>query len=155
MESLTYEQYCLRRGYAPPFKGWPVIRRSLFESWMQPGFHRFWRVWNPPVGYLLCQIYIRLGGNRNRLISTSVVFLFSGALHDLVVIAFAQRWGPIITFSYVMFGWISLLSLKMENILHQEKWPSIYNVILNVGFIVIVFETIRRLYWHLVTLTAA
>ena len=149
---MTYEQYCLRRGYSPPFRGWPIIKRSLFESWVQPGFHRFWRVWNPPVGYLLYRIYIALGGNRNRFISTSVVFTISGALHDLVVVALVPMWGPIITCSYLIFGWLSLLSLKMEKILHQEKWPPILNVVLNLGLIISIFETLRRLFWFFVAI---
>lgn len=147
MESITYEQYCLRRGYSPPFRGWSVIRRSLFGSWTQPGFHRFWKVWNPPIGYLLFRIYILLGGNRNRFVSTSIVFAFSGALHDLVVAALVPIWGPIITCSYLIFGWLSLLSMKMEKNLHQEKWPPILNAILNVGLIVGVFKTFNHLFW--------
>jgi hypothetical protein len=150
MGSISYAQYCLRRGYQPPFKGWPVIRRSLFESWAQPGFHRFWRVWNPPVGYLLFRFYILLGGNRNRFISTSIVFAVSGALHDVVVFALVPKWGPIITSSYLVFGWLSLLSLKMENLLHQEHWSPILNAILNIGLIIGIFETLRRLFWYLV-----
>jgi hypothetical protein len=148
MGSITYAQYCLRRGYKPPFKGWPVIRRSLFQSWAQPGFHRFWRVWNPPVGYLLYKLYVLFGGNRNRIISTSIVYAISGALHDLVVITLVPIWGPIITSSYLVSGWLSLLSLKMERILHQKKWPPILNVILNFILIVGVFETMRRIYWY-------
>jgi hypothetical protein len=150
MGSISYAQYCTSRGYKPPFKGWSVIRRSLFESWVQPGFHRFWRVWNPPVGYLLFRFYILLGGNRNRLFSTSLVFALSGALHDVVVFALVPKWGPIITCSYLVFGWLSLLNLKMERLLRQDKWPPVWNAILNLGLIIGVFETLRRCYWHFV-----
>ena len=48
MGNITYAQYCARRGYTSPFRGWSVVKRSLLCSWTQPGFHRFWRVWNPP-----------------------------------------------------------------------------------------------------------
>jgi hypothetical protein len=150
--SVTYTQFCLRRGYKPPFKGWAVIRQSVFESWAQPGFHRFWRVWNPPIGYLLFRIYIAFGGNRNRFVSTSIVFAISGALHDLVVFALVPMWGPIITSSYLVFAWLSLLSFKFERTLHQKKWPTILNVILNVGLIVAVFEILRRLFWCFVAI---
>lgn len=147
MRTITYAQYCLRRGYRPPFKGWPVIKRSLFESWTQPGFYLFWRVWNPPVGYILFRLYLSLGGNKNRFISTSIVFAISGALHDLVVFAIVPKWGPIITSSYLLFAWLSLLNFKMKRILHQKKWLSIFNIILNISLIAGIFEFLRHLFW--------
>jgi hypothetical protein len=98
MRTITYAQYCIRRGYKPPFTGWPVVRRSLLHSWAQPGFHRFWRIWNPPVGYPLFRLYKALGGNR--VIAASAVFAFAGALHDVVVVALVPQWGPVITCAY-------------------------------------------------------
>lgn len=148
MGVITYAQYCARRGYKPPFKGWPVVKRSLFESWAQPGFHRFWRVWNPPVGYPLFRLYRLLGGNRNRVIATLAVFTVTGALHDLAVFALRQRWDMILTCAYFAFGCLSLLSMKLAPYVGQERWPKILNVILNAGLVVSTFEISNWLYGH-------
>jgi hypothetical protein len=149
MGAITYHQYCTRRGYKPPFKGWPVIRRSLLESWAQPGFHRFWRVWNPPIGYPLFRLYSLLGGNRNRVVATLVVFTVAGAFHDLVVVAFKPRWGPILTFAYFVFASLSLLSSRLAPFVRWETWPKFMNVIVNAGLVFGTFEAAKWLYGRL------
>jgi hypothetical protein len=145
----TYAQYCARRGYKPPFKGWPVVRRSLFESWTEPGFHRFWRVWNPPVGYPLFCLYRLLGGNRNRVFATLAVFTVTGALHDLAVVALQQRWGVVLTFAYFAFGCLSLISTKLAAFVGQERWPKILNVLVNAGLVVGILEVSMWSYWNI------
>lgn len=135
MGAFTYAQYCTRRGYAPPFKGWSVIRRSLFGSWAQPGFHRFWRVWNPPIGYPLFRLYRILGGNRHRVLATVVVFTMCGFLHDMAVLLLVRRWSLMLTAAFLAFASLTLLSLKLEPILKQARWPSILNVLLNLALV--------------------
>jgi hypothetical protein len=149
MGTTTYAQYCTRRGYKPPFRGWPVVRRSLLESWAQPGFHRFWRVWNPPIGYLLFLLYRTLGGNRNRLVATLAVFTVIGALHDLALVALVRRFSLVLTCAYFGFACLSLLSLKLAPIVRQDRWPAAVNVVVNVGLIFGTFQASRSIYWQL------
>ncbi len=149
MGNLTYAQYCARRGYTPPFRGWSVVKRSLLCSWAQPGFHRFWRVWNPPIGYPLFLLYRALGGNRNRAVATFTVFAVIGALHDLVAVALTRRWALALTLAYLVFAGLSLLSLRLAPFLRQERWPAMVNVLINGLLVVGTFEGSLRLYWHL------
>lgn len=126
------------------------MKRSLFDSWAQPGFHRFWRVWNPPVGYPLFLLYRLLGGNRNRVVATLLIFTFTGLLHDVVVIALQQRWYVALTCAYFAFGCLSIMSMKLAPLVGQRRWPMILNVLVNVGLVVGTLESSNRLYWHFV-----
>ncbi len=81
MSGLTYAQYLARRGLS----GQASTREVLLGPWSAPGFHLFWRRWNPHLGYLLFRTYVALGGGRHHALSSLVVFLLAGAAHDLVV----------------------------------------------------------------------
>jgi hypothetical protein len=147
---ISYAQYCARRGYKPPFKGLPVVKRSLVESWAQPGFHRFWRTWNPPIGYPLFRFYSSLGGNRHRIAATFCVFLANGLAHDMVVLAIAQRWSSIFIVAFTMFGFLNLLSLRLARVAKQERWPRLANIVMNATLVAgTLHVSIRfnRLWW--------
>jgi hypothetical protein len=144
MGGLTYAQYCARRGYVPPFRGWSVVKRSLLDSWAQPGFHRFWRIWNPPIGYPLFRFYRVLGGNRNRAFATFTVFTVTGVLHDLAAFVLTRQWALALTLAYVVFAGLSLLSLRLAPLLRQERWPAMVNVLMNGLLVVGTFEGSHR-----------
>ncbi len=82
------------------------------------------------------------------MIAASAVFAFAGALHDVVVVALVPQWGPVITCAYLAFAWLSLISLKFAPLLKQDRWPLFLNVVVNIGLIIGVFETSRRLFWY-------
>jgi D-alanyl-lipoteichoic acid acyltransferase DltB (MBOAT superfamily) len=109
-----------------------VLKRAAFGSLAQPGFHRFWRVYNPAIGYPLFRLYVALGGNRNRAPATLGVFLWCGFLHDVIVMILKWHWSIIFVVAYFCFALLSLLSLKLQPVIRQDKWPTLVNVMLNI-----------------------
>jgi hypothetical protein len=129
---ISYNQYLLLRGYDPSSNKFLMLKRALIDSWAEPGFHRFWRVWNPGIGHLLYRLYLFLGGNRIRIFSTILVFLICGFIHDLIVMAIFRR--PFIAFStaFMLFGIIASINRLLEPVLNQDSWLKICNVLCNV-----------------------
>ena len=85
----TFTQYLRRRGYDRQASSAHFLRRMFLECWLESGFHRFWRVWNPLYGFFLYRLYLRLrrlGGNYNRFVAAVGVFEACGfGLHDFPV----------------------------------------------------------------------
>ena len=119
-----------KRGYKYPLQIVDVMLRWWFLSFAQPGFHRFWRVWNPLLGYLLFLFYIVLGGNKRPFMAGFVVFTSCGFfLHDLLTLKEVIELDMTISFMI----WAVLCDLSRRYQLHkiQEKWPWIANVLIN------------------------
>ena len=119
-----------KRGYKYPIKIGDLLLRWWFLSFAQPGFHRFWRVWNPLLGYLLFLFYIALGGNKRPFIASFVVFTSCGfVFHDLLTLKEVIALDTTISFMI----WAVLCDLSRRYQLHkiQEKWPWIANVLIN------------------------
>ena len=131
----SYEQYLVLRGYDPSSSRWVILRRALISSWGEPGFHRFWRVWNPGIGHLLYRLYLLLGGNRVRLFATMLVFALCGLTHDIVVMWMFRRPFVAFTAAFVSCGMLAVISRALESILRQERWPRLLNVLTNVSFL--------------------
>jgi hypothetical protein len=133
--NTRYNQYLVFRGYDPSSNNLLILKRALIDSWGEPGFHRFWRVWNPGIGHLLYRLYLFLGGNRNRAFSTMLVFVICGFLHDLIVMAIFRR--PFIAFStaFTSIGIIALINRLLESVLNQNRWPKICNFFCNVTYL--------------------
>lgn len=55
-EGRKFRRYLHRRGYRAS-TGWPFFRRAFLECWAERGFHRFWRAWNPGLGFLVFRPY--------------------------------------------------------------------------------------------------
>jgi hypothetical protein len=127
-----YREYLSLRGYDPDASKWAVLRRALLESWAQPGFHRFWQVWNPGIGYLLYRLYVLLGGRRRRGLATPAVFLICGFVHDAAVMAMFRQ--PFVAFScaFLCFGLLVIASRRLEPWLRQHHWPILANISVNV-----------------------
>ena len=127
-----YREYLSLRGYNPDDSKWSVLKRALFESWAEPGFHRFWQVWNPGIGYLLFRLYLLLGGRQRRTLTTVVVFLVCGFLHDVAVMIMFRQ--PFLAFScaFLCFGLLTVASRGVEPQLRQDRWPVLANVTVNV-----------------------
>jgi len=45
----------IRRGYRTGYDG-RFFRRAFLECWAEPGFHRFRRIWNPSLGFLVFEL---------------------------------------------------------------------------------------------------
>lgn len=67
----TFDAFLPRRGYDPAGTPDALLRRLFVESWREPGFHRFWQVWNPMYGWVLYRLYLALGGAGSRRSSCS------------------------------------------------------------------------------------
>ncbi len=120
-----------KRGYQYPLQSGDVLLRWWFLSFAQPGFHRFWRVWNPLLGYLLFLFYVALGGNKRPFLASLVVFTCCGfVFHDLLTLKDAIALDTTISFMV----WAVLCDLSRRYHLHkiQEQWPWISNVLVNV-----------------------
>jgi hypothetical protein len=130
-----YREYLLLRGYDPRSSKWSTLKRALIESWAEPGFHKFWKVWNPGIGYLLFRLYLFLGGKQKRTSSTLLVFLVCGFLHDVVVMVIFRH--PFLAFSgaFLCFGLLAIISRGLETWFRQERWLMLINVAVNVSFV--------------------
>jgi hypothetical protein len=108
----------------------------FLECWAEPGFHRFWRVWNPLYGYFLFKLYRILGGNKHKTSATLGTFIFCGFfLHDLPVSLITGGLLLNTTLAFMFFGVFVILSHQLERWLEQRYWPRTLNVVLNIGFI--------------------
>jgi hypothetical protein len=129
----SYERYLVLRGYDPASGTLVTLKRALVDSWGEPGFHRFWRVWNPGVGHLLYRLYLLLGGSRIRLTATMLVFALCGLVHDVLVMLIFRRPFAAFTTAFALAGILTVVNRSLEPLLHQERWPRLLNVLANVS----------------------
>ncbi len=129
----SYDQYLILRGYDLSSSKLLVLKRALVGSWGEPGFHRFWRVWNPGIGHLLYRFYLALGDNRIRLAATMLVFTLCGLVHDVLVMLIFRRPFVAFTAAFVFSGILVVINRSLEPILRQERWPRLLNVFSNVS----------------------
>lgn len=134
---VTFTQYLVRRGYALDRGALPLLKRMFLECWAEPGFHRFWRVWNPVYGYVLFGLYRALGGNKHRVPATLLTFACCGFfLHDLPVAFVVGR--PLVstTSAFLAFGAFALMNQRLVPRIKQKAWRRRANVLLNVTLVV-------------------
>lgn len=126
-----------RRGYDTK-SAVAILRRLFVESWAEPGFHNFWRVWNPVYGNGLFKLYRAIGGNESPVVATFAVFAFCGfVLHDTIHIARTGMLTLSTTLAFVLFALATLLSKRYERVLRQSTWPSFANVMVNLGLVAV------------------
>ncbi len=134
---LTLDQYLKRRGFDFHAGSAAFLRRMFVAVWFEPGFHRFWRIWNPLYGYFLFRLYHRLGGNRHRFFATIVVFLTSGfLLHDVPIALITRRAQVTVTSAFLAYGIASLLAQAADRRLAFRLWPGAVHLVLNVILVV-------------------
>ncbi|MEC7987793.1 MAG: hypothetical protein VX278_21675 [Myxococcota bacterium] len=134
-EQFPPSTFYTNRGYKHPLQTKDLLIRWWFLSFTQPGFHRFWRVWNPLLNYALFLFYIILGGNKRPFLAGFVVFTSCGfLLHDLLTLKEVIELDMTISFMI----WAILCDLSRRYKLHkiQAKWPWIANVLVNVFLLV-------------------
>jgi hypothetical protein len=123
------------RGFRTEINDWPYVRRSFLECWAEPGFHRFWQVWNPGIAYFVWRLFLRLGGRKRWVAPTILSFLLCGLAHTLIVAPFLGRWSYSVIIAFGCFGVLTVLSRFAEPILRQHRWPVALNVLLNAVFV--------------------
>lgn len=128
----SYDRYLILRGYDPSWSKLTILKRALVDSWGEPGFHRFWRVWNPGIGHLLYRLYLVLGGNRIGLVATMLVFTLCGLMHDVLVMLMFRRPFVAFTTAFVFSGVLTVTNRGLEPVLGQDRWPRLLNVFSNV-----------------------
>ena len=130
-----YEVFARSRGFTTTLNDWCFVRRSFFECWMEPGFHRFWRGWNPGIAYFVYRLFVLFGGRRNWALPTLLAFVTSGLVHTLVVLPFVQRWSYSVVVAFTCFGVLTVVSRYCEKLLRQKYWPKAVNVLVNTAFV--------------------
>ncbi|UCF78573.1 MAG: hypothetical protein JSW03_10930 [Candidatus Eiseniibacteriota bacterium] len=135
-----YTRYARMRGFKTELNDWPYVRRSFLECWAQPGFHRFWHLWNPGIAYFVYRLYIRLGGRRRWALPTVASFVLCGLIHTLIVAPFFRRWSYSVIGAFACFGVLTVLSRYLDSTLRQDRWPVPVNVLVNVGLVIASFD---------------
>lgn len=140
-DSDDYRRYLRRRGFAAE-SGWPFVRRGFLECWAQPGFHRFWRLWNPGLSFLTFRLYRALGGGAWAKV---LVFLFSGLVHNAVV-APVLGWSLVLPVTFGCFGALVAVGPYTSRLLRQASWPGALNAVVNAALVVTSFDAGYRLH---------
>lgn len=135
-----YRHYLQRRGFGNHVHDRHFVIRAFLVCWARPGLHRFWQVWNPGIGYLTYRLYLALGGHKHAGGATVATFAVNGLVHTLVVCPFFRRWSWTLIVTFLLFGVLTVLSRRLEPVLGQERWPTLANVVVNVGSIVLSFD---------------
>jgi len=135
LAAVTYTQYLSRRGFPPLEPGGRFTRYVFLAPWSAPGFHMFWRRWNPLAGFALFHLYVLLGGGRNHALATLTVFALAGVIHDALATLLLGAPVIILTAAWIFFGAASLLSRAAAPRLRFRKWPPPALILLNLSLI--------------------
>ena len=128
------------RGFKTNVNDWPYVRRSFLECWAEPGFHRFWQVWNPGISYFAYRLYVILGGRKRWVLPTIGAFLGNALVHTIAVVPFAGRWSWMLYVTFGSFAILTILSRYLAPALRQNRWPLPFNVAVNVYFVILSFD---------------
>jgi hypothetical protein len=107
---------------------------------MQPGFHRFWQVWNPGISYFFYKAYIHLGGNTHRIILTIVVFSLDGWIHNIIAYPFLRKWSYVLPITFTIFGFLVVVSRELDQFVQWSRVPWVLHLILNLGLVLASFH---------------
>ncbi len=139
-----YKAYACLRGFKS-FNDWPYHRRGFIECWAQPGFHRFWQVWNPGITYFVFRLYLCLGGSRRWIFATFLAFEINGIIHSLVFFLLTGQWSYTIPVLFLVFSVLTILSKLLDNKIRQKKWPWLFNTAINIMLVIGTFDVSFRI----------
>ena len=133
---ISFHQYLTRRGLDNC-----SINSLLFQmiprSLIQPGFLKFWRMWNPFFGYILFLFYVQIGGNNKRNIAVVIVFLSSGfILHDLLFFFFTGIFSFVFTISFLFYSILFTINSFHNYERYFYNGSKLNNAFLNISFII-------------------
>jgi len=135
-----YKRYLKRRGFGDHIHDSFFVNRGFLECWLQPGFHHFWQVWNPGIGYFAYKLYLAFGGKNRRSIATVASFLVNGLVHNLVISLLLWRWDFPLPFTFTLFGFLTVISRWLEAPMRMSKWPRVCHLALNIGLVILGFD---------------
>jgi len=136
----NYKQYLKLRGFGEHVNDWVFVKRGFLEPWLQPGFHRFWQIWNPGVGYFAYQVYLFCGGKDRQNIAIIVAFLVNGLVHNLVVSLILWRWDFPLPFTFTLFGILTKVSKYLDRRVNMNSWPRFFHLAINVSLVILSFD---------------
>jgi hypothetical protein len=135
-----YKSYLRLRGYGNHLNDWHFVKRGFITCWFAPGFHRFWQVWNPGIGFFTYRLYLRLGGKKNQNQRTILVFFLNGVIHNLVVMLFLWRLSIPLPFTFLAFGIFAVVFRELAKCIQFEKFPKLILLLINVGLVILSFD---------------
>jgi len=138
-----YIAYARLRGFES-LNDWPYHRRGFIECWAQPGFHRFWQVWNPGITYFVFRLYLCLGGSSRRILATILAFAINGLIHSLVFYLLTRQWSYTIPVLFLLFSVLTILSRLLDDKIRQQNWPWIANTAINILLVIGTFDVSFR-----------
>jgi hypothetical protein len=109
--------------------------RAFLECWAEPGFHRFWRIWNPGISYFVFKLYCRLRVSFKRDSATILAFVANGFAHNAVACPLIGRWSWTLPAAFLSFGAFTVVSRRLDGLLGQDRWPWPLNAVVNVGLV--------------------
>lgn len=136
----NYKQYLKLRGFEDHVHDWIFVKRGYLGCWLQPGFHRFWQVWNPGIGYFTYKLYLSFGGKDKRNTATIAAFFVNGLIHNLVISLFLWRWDFPLPFTFILLGVLTVLFRWLDRPIKMNKWPRICHLALNIGLVLLAFD---------------
>ena len=115
------------------------VKKAFLDSWTQPGFHNFWRYWNPGIGFLMLKTYIAFGGKKYKIFATYITFIICAVAHITIVYPFLG-YSHVIIITFVCFATLTLLSKFLAKTLNQQRWNILVNTIINISLVVLSFK---------------
>lgn len=135
-----YKQYLGLRGFGDHVNDRVFVKRGFLECWLQPGFHHFWQVWNPGIGYFTYKMYLSFGGKDRQSMATIAAFLVNGLIHNFLISLLLWRWDFPLPFTFTLFGFLTVISRWLERPMKMNKWPKIFHLALNIGLVILGFD---------------
>ncbi len=136
----NYKQFLKLRGFEDHVHDGFFVRRGFLECWLQPGFHRFWQVWNPGIGYFAYRVYLLFGGKNRQTTATIMAFLINGLVHNLTISLIMWRWDFPLLFTFTLFGILTVISRWLDGHIDMTKWPRLLHLTINVSLVVLAFD---------------
>lgn len=115
------------------------IKKAFLDCWTQPGFHNFWRYWNPGIGFLMLKTYLAFGGKKKKIFATYMTFIICALAHILIVYPFLG-YSYVIPVTFLCFATFTLLSKVSEKVLNQQNWHRVINTAINISLVILSFK---------------
>jgi hypothetical protein len=140
-ERMSYQRFLRWRGISNPRNPTLYLTRGVIRCWFEPGFHRFWQKWNPPVGFLAYRLYSAFRRSRSfRLPATVLTFVTIGLAHDIIGILIIGRFTFKAALVFLCFGCLAMVSRSVQSVLRQHHWPAFANAMVNALLVYVSFR---------------
>ena len=135
-----YREYLKLRGFGTHVNDLDFIKRGFIYCWWEPGFHCFWKTWNPGISYFTYKLYLLLGGKEKQTLGTIAVFVLNGLIHNMVVISFLRRCDFPLPFTFLGFGLFSIIFRWLDKHIDLQRIPGVCHFCMNAGLVILSFK---------------